>query len=229
MRNSRAYQWLLRIFIYILGLFFLALGVAISVNANLGISPVNSLPYVVSQISGVQLSVCVIAVFSIYILLQIVLLRRQFQWINLTQLIFSTIFGYFVDFCKFLLGDFALPTYLGSLVMLLASILVVALGVTLYIEVDLVPMPMEGLTLAISQKLKQPFHNVKIVVDCAVVGLGLILCLAVLHRLDGIREGTVIAAIVTGKAVALLKKPLVPVIQRLCFAGEASAATPEEG
>lgn len=208
MRKSAPGQWLGRVLVYILGLFCLALGVAISVNADLGISPVNSLPYVISQISGVALSTCVILVFGSYILLQVLILRREFHPVNLTQLIFSTIFGYFVDFCKLLLGEARLPGYWGSLVMLAGSIVVVALGVVLYIEADLVPMPMEGLTLAIAQKVGRSFHSVKIVVDCVVVCTGLVLSLAFLGRLDGIREGTVIAAVVTGKATAVIKRRL---------------------
>lgn len=73
MRKSTPAQWVFRVLIYILGLFFMAIGVAISVNANLGISPVNSLPYAISQISGFALSSCVIGVFTVYILAQIVL------------------------------------------------------------------------------------------------------------------------------------------------------------
>ena len=219
MRKSEPAQWVFRVLIYILGLFFMAIGVAISVNANLGISPVNSLPYVIRQISGFALSSCVIGVFTVYILAQIVLLRREFKWINLTQLIFSTIFGYFVDFAKWLLGDFCLPGYPGRLAMLAVSIVVVSIGVELYLEVNLVPMPMEGMTLALAQVTKKPFPNVKIAVDCTVVLLGLVLSLALLHRLDGVREGTIIAAVVTGKVLALLKKPLSPLIQRICFGG----------
>lgn len=217
MRKSTPAQWVFRVLIYILGLFFMAIGVAISVNANLGISPVNSLPYVISQISGFALSSCVIGVFTVYILAQIVLLRREFKWINLTQLIFSTIFGYFVDFAKWLLADFSIPTYAGRLVMVAISIVVVSIGVELYLEVNLVPMPMEGMTLALAQVTKRPFPNVKIVVDCSVVLLGLALSLLLLHRLDGVREGTIIAAVVTGKLIALVKKPLSPLIQRVCF------------
>lgn len=224
MRKSQPIQWVYRVLIYIPGLFFMAIGVAVSVNANLGISPVNSLPYVISRISGFALSSCVIGVFTVYILAQIVLLRREFQWINLTQLIFSTIFGYFVDFAKWLLGDFCLPTYAGRLVMLAASIVVVSLGVELYLEASLVPMPMEGMTLALAQVTKKPFPNVKIVVDCTVVLLGLVLSLALLHRLDGVREGTIIAAVVTGKVIALIKKPLSPLIQKACFGGAAAEA-----
>lgn len=224
MRKSTPAQWAARVGIYVLGLFFMAVGVAISVNANLGISPVNSLPYVISQISGFALSSCVIGVFSVYILAQIVLLRREFQWINLTQLIFSTIFGYFVDFAKWLLRDFCIPTYAGRLVMLAISIAVVAIGVELYLEVNLVPMPMEGMTLALAQVTKKPFPNVKIVVDCAVVLLGLVLSLALLHRLDGVREGTIIAAVVTGKVISLVKKPLSPLVQKVCFSDAPAVA-----
>ena len=224
MKKSTSAQWVYRVLIYILGLFFMSIGVAISVNANLGISPVNSLPYVISQISGFALSTCVIGVFSVYILAQIVLLRREFKWINLTQLIFSTIFGYFVDFAKWLLADFYIPTYAGRLVMLAISIVVVSVGVELYLEVNLVPMPMEGMTLALSQVIKKPFPNVKIAVDCTVVLLGLVLSLVFLRRLDGVREGTIIAAVVTGKVLALLKKPLGPLVQKICF-GEAAEGT----
>lgn len=93
MRKSTPAQWTARVGIYVLGLFFMAVGVAISVNANLSISPVNSLPYVTSQIGGFPLSSCVIGVFSVYILAQIVLLRGQFQRINLSPLIQKACFG----------------------------------------------------------------------------------------------------------------------------------------
>ena len=65
-----------RIVIYLAGLFFVALGVAFSVNSNLGISPVNSLPYVVSRILGKDLGTCVTVIFIGYILIQILLLRK---------------------------------------------------------------------------------------------------------------------------------------------------------
>lgn len=226
MRKSAPIQWVFRVLIYILGLFFMAVGVAISVNANLGISPVNSLPYVLSKILNVAQSTCVIGVFSAYIAAQILLLRREFQWINLTQLVFSTIFGYFVDFAKWLLADFNIPTYPGRLVMLAISIVAVSLGVELYLEAELVPMPMEGMTLALAKVLKKPFPSLKITVDCTVVLLGLALSLAFLRRLDGVREGTILAAVVTGKVIALLKKTISPLVQKVCFGGVPAGVDP---
>lgn len=175
MKKSTPAQWATRIILYIIGLFFMAMGVAFAVNSNLGVSPVTSLPYVISLIVNMELGTCVIAVYGVYIVLQILILRREFRLINLTQIIFSTVFGYFTNFTKWLLADFTLPTYGGQLVMLAISIVAVAFGVFLYMEVDLVAMPMEGLTQAIAKKVGKPFHNVKIVVDCSSVALGIVL------------------------------------------------------
>ena len=220
MKKSSLARYPVRALVYCLGLFSLAMGVAVSVNSNLGVSPVNSLPYVISRIIGVQLGTCVTAVFCAYILLQVLILRRDFQPVNLLQILFSTIFGYFVDFAKVLVGDFAIPTYLGKLVMLAMSIVFIALGILLYMEADLVPMPMEGLTACLAKKLGKPFPTMKTVVDCIVVGTGLVLCFLVLGGLDGIREGTVITAMVTGKVISLMRKPLSPVLKKICFGEE---------
>ena len=217
MKKSTPAQFVIRVLIYCFALLLMALGVALSVNSNLGVSPVNSLPYVISQIIGVKMGTCVTAVFCSYIVMQILILRKEFNPINLLQIVFSTIFGYFVDFAKMLVGDFAIPTYFGQLTMLAISIVLIALGVLMYMDVQLVPMPMEGLSSCIAKKLNKPFPTMKTVIDCVVVLSGVVLCFVFLGRLDGIREGTIITAIVTGKLIAVFKKPLSPILSKICF------------
>lgn len=192
----------------------MAFGVAFSVNSNLGVSPVNSLPYIISLILGLDMGRCVIAVFSCYILIQILLLCREFRWINLTQLIFSSLFGYFVDLAKLVVGDFVIPTYPGQLIMLAVSIILVALGVCLYMDVKLVNMPMEGMTHAVNQKLLpgKSFHDVKIIMDCTSVLFGCVLSVLFLGGLEGIREGTVICALLVGRVMKPMQKVLVPFV-----------------
>lgn len=211
-----------RVLFYIAGLFFLAFGVAFSVNSKLGVSPVNSLPYVVSLVSGIDMGTCVVAIFSSYILIQILLLKRQFCWINLTQILFSTIFGYFVDLAKWIVGDFALPTYFGQLGMLAISIVLVAVGVCLYMDVNLVNMPMEGMTYAVKETIfpKRQFHDVKVIMDCAIVGIGILLSLVCLGKVEGIREGTVICALLVGKIMKPLQKVIKPFLEKVCFLEE---------
>lgn len=217
MKKSTPVQFVIRVLIYCLGLLSLAFGVAFSVNSNLGVSPVNSLPYVISRIVNVQMGTCVTAVFCFYILLQILILGRKFNPVNLLQIVFSTIFGYFVDFAKMVLGDFTIPTYFGQLTMLAISIPLIAVGIALYMDAQLVPMPMEGLSSCLANKFGVSFPNMKTIVDCLVVGIGLVLCFAFLGKLDGLREGTIITAVVTGKVIALIKKPLSPILKKICF------------
>ena len=217
MKKSTPVQFVIRVLIYCLGLLSLAFGVAFSVNSNLGVSPVNSLPYVISRIVKVQMGTCVTAVFCFYILLQILILGRKFNPVNLLQIVFSTIFGYFVDFAKMVLGDFTIPTYFGQLTMLAISIPLIAVGIVLYMDAQLVPMPMEGLSSCLADKFGVSFPNMKTIVDCLVVGIGLVLCFVFLGKLDGLREGTIITAVVTGKVIALIKKPLSPILKKICF------------
>ena len=207
---------LARLGIYCLGLLILAFGIALAVNSNLGVSPVSSLPYVVSQIAGISLGTCTIAVYIGYILLQMVI-SRKFQPALLLQLVFSTIFGWFVDGAKFVLGDFCLPGYLGQLVMLAASILLIGFSLVLYIDVQLAPMPAEGLVGCLSEKLGKPFSSMKTFVDCSSVLLGAVLSLLFLHKLTGIREGTILTALLVGKMMGLLRKPVAPLIRKICF------------
>ena len=55
MKSFDKRRFLYRLLFYVLGLFILAMGVSVSVNSNLGISPVNSLPYEVSVIKNFAL------------------------------------------------------------------------------------------------------------------------------------------------------------------------------
>jgi len=212
-------KFIYRILVYILGMFSLSFGVAFSINSRLGVSPVNSLPYIISLILEVKIGVAVIVVFSSYILVQFLMLRAEFKWINMTQLIFSTIFGYFVNFAKFILGDFSIPTYAGQLVMLAISIFLVAIGICLYMDARLVNMPMEGMTHAITEKIFRglPFHDVKVIMDTIVVTTGVILSVVFLGNVSGVREGTILCALTVGRMMKPLQKIILPVIEKICF------------
>ena len=189
MNSSKVSRLAARMGIYILGLMVLAFAIALSVNCNLGVSPVSSLPYVVSQM---------------------ILGGKKFQPALLLQLVFVTVFGYFTDTAKYLLGDFMLPGYLGQLVMLAVSIGLLSLSIVLYVDVKIVPMPAEGLVACISEKFGKPFSTVKMCFDCTSVAVGLTLCLLFLGKVVGIREGTVITAVLVGKLTGLIRKLISP-------------------
>lgn len=61
----------------------MAFGVAFSIRADLGTSPISSVPYVISLIAPVTVGTATIAMHAVFVLLQILLLRRQFALLQL--------------------------------------------------------------------------------------------------------------------------------------------------
>ena len=209
-----------RIAVYVLGLLVLAFGVAIAINANLGVSPVASLPFISSLIlydtPGIWTTVGMLTTImnTFFILLQVVIQRKEFKWINLTQILFSTIFGFFVDFTLWVLSDFTLPTYFGRLAMLIISIILIAGGIVLFMGAKLVPLPTEGFCLVVAQKLKNgKFHIVKMIFDCSLVVISVVISLIFLNSIQGVREGTIISALAIGKIIPYMRKLFKPILK----------------
>lgn len=217
-------KFLQRLAVYILGLLLCAAGVAFSINSQLGISPMNSFPYIISLIIGFDLGMTVIVFMVILVFLQFLILGKNFKWINVTQIIFATIFGYFVDFTRFILGDFTFPTYIGQLVMMAISFTLIGTGITLYVSAKLVPLPFEGIVLAIAEKTRWRFPRVMIGTHSLVVTVGVILSFTFLGGLYGVREGTIMAALMVGKMVAISRGMLQPFLKNL----DTSNSIPEE-
>ena len=212
--------------VYVVGLFIMAFGVSLSLKSNLGVSPVNSLPNEISLVAnsfGINLSLgnAVIIIFSCYVLVQILIKRRRFPLIDLTQVVFSVIFGYFTNFTGMLTNASSYLTSLPLRLLFMAvSMVSIAFGVSIYMNAKLVNMPMEGMTLAISEQLGKPFARVKVVVDCSTVILALGLSLVFLHGIEGVGVGTVLAAVCVGLLVKPIQKLVSPALNRFCFGSE---------
>lgn len=209
-----------RSIVYVLGYFVMAMGVAFSINANLGITPVTSLPFVISLILGRSPGMVIIITFGCLILLQIILLRKNFKWINLTQIIPAALFGYFVDLSILLLGDFMIPTYAGQLVMLAISIILVALSIILVLDANFANLPAMNLALAVTKmapdhKYFGKFHIVKMMTDTTIVTIAISLSFIFLGGLVGIREGTVITALLVGQIIPYIRKVVDPIHRKI--------------
>lgn len=213
-----------RILVYCAGLFIMAMGVSFSGTADLGMSPVNSIPYVLSEIfTSLTMGTWIIVIFSLYILIQFLLLGRDFQPWRILQLICTTLFGYFTDFTNLLaarfLPDPALMTFSPVLVYgvrllyLLISMVLIALGILLYLTPNLISLPGEGIMQVIAQKAGKPLPTVKMCFDCTVSLIALAISLLYFRQFHGIREGTVLAAFGVGRILALYD-PLKPMLHR---------------
>ena len=80
------------------GLLIVAFGVAFSILADLGTSPISCPPYVASMLCPLTVGEATIVMHCIFILIQMALLRKDYDWIQLMQLPVAFAFGYMTDF-----------------------------------------------------------------------------------------------------------------------------------
>lgn len=200
-----------KLLLYIGGLLILALGVNVSKAAQLGISPVSAIPYAFELIWGIELGKSTTFTYVVLIILQIILLRRNYKPIQLLQIICTYLFGLFITYTgtDYLLSWLPIPSsYLVKLIYSLISITLIGTGVSLYLIPNYIPIPAEGLTNAIMElgKGKFKFANVKISVDVSFVIISVIFSLVFLGEIKTVREGTVLAALLVGKVVGYISK-----------------------
>ena len=204
-----------RYIIYFLSLFIISLGASLSIKANLGTSPLICLPYVCSLITKFSVGEVMFAFTLIFIFIQVALLRGDFEKRQYLQLVVGTIFSVFVDFSLMLVGFINPVGYVNQMILLLVSCVVVAFGVLLEIQTEIVYLPADGVIVAISKVLKKEFSNVKPFVDTSMVIIAAVMSVVFLGYLAGVREGTVISAIIIGPIVKVLKKYLDSSVARL--------------
>lgn len=180
------------------GLFIMSVGVAFSIKANLGTSPISSLPYVVSLISPVSVGVATIIMHCVFIALQIIILRKRYEPIQLLQLPVAIVFGLMTDFSVWLLKGVTYSSYITQWALCIVGIILVALGVSLEVSADVITVAGEGLVLAICKVLPIKFGNMKICFDLTLVATAAIVGFAAKGSLLGIREGTAAAAVFVG-------------------------------
>lgn len=182
----------------ILGIAFMSTGIALSIKASIGITPISSIPYITSLIGGLSVGTMTIIINTIFVLIQILILRRDFKVYQLLQIPVVVLFGMLIDAVGSLLAALVLPNYFAKILCCLCGILILAFGVTLEVRAQLITVPGEGLVLALCQKIPIKFGNMKVIVDVSFVVISVALSLIFLGNLQGIREGTVLAALLVG-------------------------------
>jgi uncharacterized membrane protein YczE len=213
-------KYIIRLGLYFAGLFILALGINLTVKSNLGVSPVSAFPLSISNIIGVSLGTVTIVVYAVFVLVQVLILRRDFRLISLLQICFSFVFGFFVDFTGILLTWVKPSDYLTQIVVMILGIITVSAGVVVYIAMDMVPNAPEGLILAICDKTGTSFSKMKVLFDITSVILAVGSSLVFLGNISTVREGTIISALLTGKIVGIISKPCTPLLKKVAFYDE---------
>lgn len=199
-------ETLKRYLIFLVGLFVNSLGVSLITKANLGTSPISSIPYVLSLNFPFTLGNFTIF-FSIFlIVLQLIILRKNFKLEHILQIPVSIIFGYFIDLTMILFSWVNPKAYIMKIVYLLIGCLILGVGVYMEVLADVVMLPGESFVRAVVLTWKTNFGTTKICFDVSMSVIAAVLSFVFVGRLAGVREGTVIAALLVGFIARLLGK-----------------------
>lgn len=194
-------QFFPRLFLLLGGLGFLAFGVVLSIHSNLGTSPISSVPYSFSYIFPLTVGTLTVLMHIVMILLQMLILKSRFQWIQWLQLPVGILFGAFIDGLMWLTQGWSIESYPLQLLACLASCLITALGVSLVVKASLVLLAAEGLYQAIAVRYRLDFGNCKTYGDILLVSIAVISSWLILHQVIGVRECTIITALLVGTLV----------------------------
>lgn len=202
-KNQNNIQIIKRLAAYLIGIYLTAVAIAISKMTPLGISPNSSLPNEISLILDTNLGFATAVVFSCFVLIQWILLGKNFKIINFIQVLLSIVYGIFVNSAVFLVNKILPPcdTYFMQLVYTFLSAILLGAAIKVYLAPQVMSLPAEGLAQAVAARFNIPFPRAKNTCDIIIVTISILLSLIFFKTLYGIREGTVIHAILVGRAV----------------------------
>lgn len=188
-----------RYLLFTLGMFSMAFGISCVIKSMLGSSPISSIPYVLNlEYPLLSIGAFTFIVNMGFLLIQILLLRKNFQAIQLLQIPVTIIFSFFIDVSMHLLSFLTPELYSSRLITVLIGTSFLGLGVSLEMIGNVVKLAGEGIVHAIAIAFKLDFGNTKTGFDLSLVIIAGILSWIYFGEFRGIREGTLISAMITG-------------------------------
>ncbi len=187
-----------RYVIFLIGLFINSLGVSFVTKANLGTSPISSIPYMLSLNLKFTLGQFTI-IFSLFlVVLQLIILRKKFKPEHILQIPISIIFGYFIDLTMSMLYFIKPQSYIMSVIYLIIGCIILGFGVYTEVLADVAMLPGESFVRAVCSTWHTNFGITKIIFDVSMTVIAGLISFLFAHKLEGIREGTIIAALLVG-------------------------------
>lgn len=198
----------LRLLVFFAGLACVAFGVAVTTKALLGTTPIAAIPYSLSLIfSSASFGTCVIVFNLLLIAAEWALLRGRIRfWAIFLQAFLACIFGTCVDASMFALLGWDPHSYLARVLWVAGGSLLIGVGAFLTIRANIAVLPYDAFVLALATVSARDFGRLRMLCDILMSLFALLLCWLVLDDLAGVREGTILASMLTSPVIRLLMR-----------------------
>ncbi|MBD5358491.1 MAG: hypothetical protein HDR88_16145 [Bacteroides sp.] len=200
----------------LISLYIMTLGVALCVRSNLGSSVISSIPmaFALAGQDGLTFQLSIGGYTNIMnivlVTLQIIVLRRNFELVQLLQLVIGFIFGALIDLNMIITSYFDYSLLWQQITAQFIGCSVMAFGIAMEVRCGSVTMPGEGIQVAFARVTGLPFPKMKIIIDTVLVILAVASCYYFwgVWQWNIIGPGTLFAMIYVGFCVKLLSKHL---------------------
>ena len=194
--------------LFLIGLFIASMGVAFSTKAGLGTSPVASVPYSVSLVSKLLTFGGWLNLLSvIQIITQVAVLKGKCNYVEIAvQTVLAFVYGYLTNLSVWLIRGITVSGYPMQFVFMLLGCVILALGIWIQFKGGVAMLPGEAMNRAISKVTGRRYENIKILFDILYIALSAVICLVFLGKLQGVREGSIIAAFAVGSIIKVYNK-----------------------
>lgn len=195
-----------RYLLFCISLFVNALGIAFITRAALGTSPITSVTYVLSMFTPFTIGEWTIMLNILFVVLEpFMMTRRDLKddlRMFLLQIPISFCFGIFIDICMHHILFWLNPsTYPAMISALLVGCVILAVGIALEVKANAAMMAGEYFVKVITKRFHGEFGYIKLGFDVTLVAIACALSLIFMSGIYGVREGTVIAALIVGPIV----------------------------
>jgi uncharacterized membrane protein YczE len=176
----------------------MGLGISLVVRSTLGTSPISSVPYVLSLAFPLTFGEFTFLITLIFFIAEIAIIGKDFPRPQYFQILIALLLGTFVDVGMFLSAGVQPGIYPEQIAIVFLGSAVLALGIFLQITANVILNPGEGLVRAIAEKTHKRFGIIKVMFDTSLVAGAAVISFAAFGTIEGLREGTVISAVLVG-------------------------------
>ena len=189
-----------RVLIYLLGMLLLALGITLNTKAGLGASAIVSVPYTISQGTGLDFANLTLVTYCVLVAAQFVIKGKNRQWIDVLQIVVSIVFTRFMSvFAKTI--SYQSGKLLSDLVVLALGILFTGVGAAMTVDMNLIPNPGDGIVSSIAGRTGKELGLCKNGFDAICVVCSLIIGLTMGSVLMGVGLGTILSMVGVGRVI----------------------------
>ena len=201
--------------VMLLGTALMTFGIDMTIHANIGTTPLSTLPCVLSvQFSQISFGMITMIWNIVLILIQVVILRKNFKASELLQIPISIFFSIMLDLNEYLLFWLNPESMVSKIIVTVIACVIIGFSIAITVISNAVINCGEAVVKAISETFKLNFGYVKVALDVTYVVLGVIFSFLMFGSLKGVGIGTIILAVFAGFIVNFFTKLLTPTFDK---------------